>query len=232
MTGGAPSSLPIATLNEGPLHAALKQWYAEEGDRFEVPLEGRQIDVVRGDLLIEIQTKSFASLQKKVRKLVEDHRVRLVHPVTAEKWIIRLDDDGDVLGRRRSPKRGGLHDVFEELVSVPALLANPNFSLDVLLIREEEVRQQRGVRRRKGWAIVERRLVRVVENHLFEQPMDLLRLLPESLPRPFTTADLAAQLGIARDLAQKMAYCLRKAGAVDEGDKRGNAKTYWIAVPV
>ena len=37
-----------------PLHASLKAWYAEAGDRFEVAVDGYVIDLVRDDLLIEI----------------------------------------------------------------------------------------------------------------------------------------------------------------------------------
>ena len=51
----------IGLLNEKPLHASLKQWYARPGDRFEVPVDGFVIDIVRRrenegseeDLLIE-----------------------------------------------------------------------------------------------------------------------------------------------------------------------------------
>jgi hypothetical protein len=43
---------------------------------------------------------------------------------------------------------------------------------------------------------------------------DLRTLLPPDLPEPFTTADLARSLGRPRLLAQRMAYCLAKAGAI------------------
>ena len=54
-------------------------------------------------------------------------------------------------------------------------------------------------------------------------------LLPTDLPRPFTTSDMAEKLGISRDLAQKMAYCYRHAGAIVSSGKRGNALTYEMA---
>ena len=37
----------IGLLNEKPLHASLKQWYARPGDRFEVPVDGYVIDLSR-----------------------------------------------------------------------------------------------------------------------------------------------------------------------------------------
>jgi hypothetical protein len=36
--------------------ASLKKWYAQPGDRFEVPVDGFVIDIVRDDLLLDIQT--------------------------------------------------------------------------------------------------------------------------------------------------------------------------------
>lgn len=221
----------IGTLNEGPLHAALKDWYAEPGDLFEVPLEGRHIDIVRGQTLIEIQTGGFSPLRRKLKTLVENHRVRLVHPIPYEKWVVRIeDDDGQttVLGKRKSRLRGKVIDVFAELVSLHSLLAHPNFSVEVALTQEEEVRRHSPgqARRRKGWVIVERRLLDVVEHHRFDTASDYLALLPAALASPFSTKDLAEALQIRRDLAQKMAYCLRQAGFAQDVGKRGNARLY------
>ena len=54
---------------------------------------------------------------------------------------------------QKSPKRGTLEDLFEELVSFPRLLLSPHFSLEVLLILEEETRFHDKSRswRRRGW---------------------------------------------------------------------------------
>jgi len=207
----------IATLNEKPLHAALKKWYRRPGDRAEKPVGGFFVDLVRGKLLIEIQTRSLGSIRRKLEALSETHRVRLVYPIAQEKWIVRLPEDGDEpLGRRRSPKRGSLDDVFEELVSLPQLLACPRFSLEVLMIQEEEVRRYDPGRawRRRHWVTEERRLVDVLEAHLFEAPSDLLALLPDSVDEPFTTADMSEALSCTRHRAQQMAYCLREMGEI------------------
>ena len=126
----------IGLLNEKPLHASLKQWYARPGDRLEVPVDGFVIDIVRDDLLIEIQTRNFSSIKSKLNNLVRSHPVRLIYPIVQEKWIVRLaTDKGGGVIRRKSPKRGRLEDLFWELVSIPQLMSNPNFSLEVLMIQ-------------------------------------------------------------------------------------------------
>ena len=220
----------IGLLNEKPLHASLKQWYARPGDRFEVPLHGFVIDIVRDDLLIEIQTRNFASINSKLCKLTQSHEVRLVYPIVQEKWIVRSATGNRGLAiRRKSPKRGRWEDLFWELVSIPQLLSNPNFSLEVLMIREEEVRRYEGKRRwrTKGWAIEGRRLVEVLDRRLFGGSADWLTFLPDGL-QSFTTKDLATAADTRRELAQKMAYCLRQARMIELIGRQGRANLYRV----
>jgi hypothetical protein len=222
----------IGLLNEKQLHASLKEWYAQPGDRFEVAVDGFVIDIVRDGLLLEIQTANIGSIKSKLRNLVRAHRIRLIYPIAEEKWIIKLVEDncGEVT-RRKSPKRGRVEDLFWEMVSFPQLFENPNFSLEVLLIREEEVRRYDGKSnwRRKGWAIEERRLLDVVERRLFEEPVDWRKLLPQKSGESFTARDLAEAMAIRRQLAQRMAYCLRKVRVIELIGKRGRANLYGIA---
>jgi len=214
----------IGLLNERPLHASLKQWYARPGDRFEVPVDGFVIDIVRDDLLIEIQTANFSSIKSKLTRLTRSHRVRLIYPIVQEKWIVR----GAI--RRKSPKRGRLEDLFWELVSIPQLLSNSNFSLEVLMISGEEVRRYEKKRRwrRKGWLVEGRRLVKVLDQRSFGDSADWLRFLPEGLDS-FTTSDLATGMNTRRDLAQKMAYCLRESQMIELIGRRGRANLYRVA---
>lgn len=216
----------IGLMNEKPLHASLKQWYARPGDQFEVPVDGFVIDIVRNDLLIEIQTRNFAAINAKLCKLTRSYAVRLVYPVVQEKWIVRSATDV----RRKSPKRGRLVDLFSELVSIPQLLSNPNFSLEVLMIREEELRRYDGKRkwRRRGWVIEGRRLVDVVDRHLFGASADWLAFVPDRL-QSFTTKDLATVADTSRELAQKMAYCLRHARMIELIGRQGRANLYRVA---
>lgn len=222
----------IGLLNEKPLHASLKEWYAQPGDQFEVAVDGFVIDIVQDGVLLEIQTSGFASIKQKLMDLTRAHRIRLIYPIAQEKWIIKLVGDGSGgVTRRKSTKRGRVEDLFREMVSFPQLLANPNFSLEVLLTREEEVRRYDGKRnwRKRGWVVEERRLLEVVDRRLFKEPADWQAFLPGQLVAPFTTKDLAETTGIRRPLAQKMAYCLCKAGIIRLMGKRGRANLYELA---
>jgi hypothetical protein len=231
MNEDAPS-LPngINTFNEKPLHAALKAWYADPEDRMEVRIDGFIIDLVHGDQLVEFQTGNFTALRRKLEKLTQQHTVRLVFPVPLEKWIITQAagaESGEGT-RRKSPRRGRVEQLFRELVHLPTLLLRDTFSLEVLLIREEEVRRPEGQKTRwkKGWVKQERRLLAVVERRVFETPADLAGLLPVSLADPFTARDVAKCARIPPRLAQQMVYCLRECGAIQQAGKRGRAFLY------
>lgn len=219
----------IGVLNEQPLHAALKRRYASSEAALEVGVDGFVVDVVRDGLLLEIQTGNFSSIKAKLTHLAAHHPLRLVYPIAREKWLLKLPKKrGGEAERRKSPKRGRVEEVFKELVSFPELLCQETFSLEVLMIQEEEVRRfdpKRGWRQH-GWVTVERRLLGIVNCHLFRQPVELGTLLPANLCDPFTTADLADVIDASRSLAQKMAYCLRRTAVIEQVGTRGRSKLY------
>jgi hypothetical protein len=206
------------------LHAQLKEWYRRPGDRVEVLVDGFVVDLVRGDLLVEIQTGGFAPLRRKLELLLPRHRVSLVAPVPLVRRIIRLSDQGELLSARRSPRRGRLEDVFSRLVSVASLFGCPRFELEVLLTEQEELRVYRPGRayRRHGWVVVGRRLVSVERRVRIASPDDAAGLLPPGLPERFDSAQLAEAAAIERRLAQQMTYCLRAMGVLQTTGKRGN----------
>jgi hypothetical protein len=218
----------IGTLTEKSLHAALKDWYAEPQDQFEVQVDGFVIDIVRDDLLIEIQTGNFGAMKRKLNKLLADHSIRLLHPIAAEKWIVRQSAAGAQIGRRKSPKQGSVIDLFAELVYLPHLIDHPNLVFEVLLTQEEEVWRNdgQGSWRRKRWSIHDRRLLNVIERVPLSSVADLCQLLPASLQPPFTNRQLADSLKCRMRLAQKITYTLRHCGGLELAGKKGNALLY------
>ena len=226
VAGSQEGEIPaIGTLNEGALHAQLKNWYQRPGDRIERVVDGFVVDLVRGGLLVEIQTGSFGPLRHKLEKLTRQHPVRLVAPLPLVRRIIRLSDEGELLSARRSPRRGRVEDIFNRLVSIPSLLCRSHFELELLLTHQDELRVYRHGKafRRHGWVVSSRRLVSVEQCRRITSPDDAARLLPPGLPERFDTAQLAEAAAIERRLAQQMTYCLRALGVLQTTGKRGNA---------
>jgi hypothetical protein len=218
---------------ESSLHLALKALYTNEGDKQEALVDGYLIDVLHGHLLIEIQTRNFSSLKPKLLALIDKHPLRLVHPIAQVKWIVKLPAQGDQpLYRRKSPRQGRMEHLFLELVRIPNLLAHPNFSLEILLTHEEEIRRSdgKGSWWRRGDSIVDRHLLDVVDSRVFSNPDDLRIFLPPGLPQPFTNQQLAFHLGTPRSLATKMSYCLRALGILELTGKQGHTYLYKTAL--
>ena len=226
-----PRSKPphIGTIGEKSLHAAIKTWYAQPGDAVEAFADGFVIDIIRDTRLIEIQTGYFSKIRDKLETLVEHHPVRLVYPIAREKWIVRVKADGHTrLSRRKSPKRGRLEQLFDELVSFPELIAHPNFEIEVLFVQSEQIlcNDGQGSWRRKRWSIHDHRLLDVVDRVRLASPADFSPLLRDTLPRPFTNRELADALKLPLRLAQKMTYCLRKMGIISVIGKKDRAFLY------
>lgn len=222
----------IGLRKESSLHSSIREWYSLPGDRFEVTVGDFVVDIVRDRLLIEIQTKNFSSIRKKLRSLANNNSVRLVYAIPKTKTIVRVDSSGnEVIGRRRSPKKGRLIDLFDELVSIPDLIDKKSFTMDVLMIEVEEVRcdDGRGSWRRRGVSIKDRKLISVVETVTFRKKDDFLRFLPGGLRQPFSNKSLADSIGTSVNRVQKMTYCLRKMGAIRQVGKKGRALLFEIA---
>ncbi len=220
---------------ETSLHRELKSFYADEEAQFEVPLGRYRIDVVTGDRLIEVQHGSLSAIRDKIRTLVRDHEVTVVKPIVVRKRLVKLvKKGGRVKGRRLSPKRGVLLDIFDELVHFTRAFPHPRLTLDVVLVDIEELRYP-GHGRRRRWRkddfqVEDQRLLEVHETHTFRTARDLLDLVPDTLPDPFHTGHLAEALDVHRWIAQRVAYCFRNMGAAEQVGKQGNAHLYRLAL--
>lgn len=221
----------IGVMREGPLHAAVKELLAQPGDRLEVPVGRFVIDLVRADgELVEVQTAGFGALGPKLDALLDGHRMRIVHPIAAERRIVRVDEHGQLLSARRSPKRATAVAVFDKLVAFPSLLGHPHLTIEVLLLREDHIRRpQPTVTRGRTRDPGERRLVEVLDRIALRTPLDVLGALPALPQEPFSTRELATCLGCSRVLAQRTLYCLRSIGIVDRAGKLGRTPLHVLS---
>lgn len=218
----------LDALYESSLHAALKQFYLQEGGFAEWWLDGYWIDVYKGGLLIEIQTGNFGSLRSKLESLLEDYPIRLVYPIAGQRFIVMKDQHQNFMWRRKSPKKGRFEDVFGELVYIIQYVNHPNFSLEVLIISEEEQRRNDGLGswRRRGVSIIDRRLISILDHSLLLNSADYERFLEPMQEQQFTNLDLASSLHLSRRLASKMTYCLVHLGLIARVGKRKNAYVF------
>lgn len=217
-------------MSETSLHAALKEWYLLPGDLTEQAVAGFVVDIVRGDRLIEIQTGHFTDLRQKLACLAPNYKVTVVYPVPVERYIVRVDSaEGQILMRRKSPKRAQSHEIFKEIVHILPVLRQTVIEFELLQVRDELIFVNDGQRRswRRGkWRLADRKLLEVVGCEYLRSIGDFVAYIPPGLPEVFTSRILAVAARLSPGLARKMVYSLHHLGLIDRAGKTGKAWLY------
>lgn len=196
----------INTFNESALHKTLKTFYSVRENASEEVAVGRWIcDLITpaGDV-IEIQNKNVSALAEKIASLLESRRadrkrrrVTVVHPIVREKIIELYSKEGELLSRRKSPKKESVYSMLRELTGLAAarvrgapLLLAPNFTLlcPDISVTEKRVKcaspaQAKNGRRRflKDWNKAGKALLTIGAETKFSGAKDYLALLPSGL---------------------------------------------------
>ena len=178
---------------------------------------------------MEVQRASLSAIRGKLAELVATHPVRLVKPCVVGTVAVTVERVGGRVGpRRRTAERESLWDVLAELVHLRDVFPDPNLTVEICPVVIEQIRRPdaRYRRRRKGYRILDVRLLEHERGVELAGAADLAALLPADLPPRFTTADLAVATGTSRAVAQKCAYACRHAGAIDVVERRRGGVIY------
>jgi hypothetical protein len=219
----------INQYRETSLHLALKHHLANADAQLEAEVNGYIVDILQDQRIIEIQTGNFGAMKRKLSALLPHYPITIAHPIPSERWLISLDQNHTVISKRKSTKRGNIYHLFNELVYLPTdILTHKNLSFVGVMTHDEEIRiaDGQGSWRRKGMSIFDRKLVQVIGLFPFNTSAELIGLLPDDLPTPFTTADLASALSQPKRIIQRMAFTLKQAGLITITGKKGNAYCY------
>ncbi len=188
----------IGTLGEKRLHAVIKRYLCEDEDCHEVGVRNTRYvsDVRVGKDIYEVQTGPFYPMRKKIAYYLEntDCTVTVVHPIAVEKWVTWYDPQtGELLPRKRSPRKGRAEELLPELYSLIPHLQNPRLRFRLLMIEAEDIRilSNRRGNRKKGAVKYERIPLALLDRLDFDAPADFARFLPTALPSPFTAKDFA-----------------------------------------
>ncbi len=223
----------INTYNESSLHNTLKLYYASQYDgQTEVKADGHIYDILCKDgQVIEIQTKSLSKLAPKIKdSLDKGHKVRLVYPLVYRTRIILTSEDGELISKRLSPKKGCIYDILRELTGLTDILLTPDFTLEVITINmiEHRIRtvepaqtKNKSRRFRKNWLKVNKRLEEVLETKQFKTKKDYLSLLPKDLPKEFCAKDLNLP-----KYAHILLWVLSRIPVIKQTQTKGKTKFY------
>lgn len=183
--------MKFSTLNESQLHHAIKILYQELYEaETEIEQDGFVYDLITKEgNIIEIQTKNLSKLLPKIKKTIENgHQIKIVYPIPLTTYIEIKDQEGTIISKRKSPKKGCIYDIFRELTKLYTVIQNPNFKIEVLEIEmiEERIRttepvQSTNGRRRfkRNWIKNDKKLVSIINKRYFNSNQDYIDLLPK-----------------------------------------------------
>lgn len=233
VTEQASAQASIGTLGEKTLHAVLKQYYLTEQAEAEVRFASFVADIVAPEGIIEIQTRGFDRLRRKLDAFLPECPVSIVYPLPHTKWLCWIDPEtGLVSKRRKSPKTGVPQDAFFELYKIKRHLSHPNLTLRILLLDVEEYRLLNGWShdRKRGSSRHERIPIGLVDELVLARLEDYRALIPATLEEPFRSEDFRRAARIPLGRAQTGLNILHSLGAVQRIGKQGNAFLYTRAV--
>ncbi len=256
----ATSDTPhIGTLREKRLHAAIKLYLCPDESCHECPvadllaadLDGGEgsttgkrrmvADILADGHIYEVQTGGFFPLKEKIAWYMTHTpcRITVVHPIPAVRYLSWIHpEDGSIISRRKSPKRGRVKDVAKELYWLADFVGDPRVSVRLLLIELEEYRMADGWSRdgKRGSNRYERFPTALLGDVTLATPADYTEyFLPTALSSPdadgvcpvFTAAEYARLTGIRGKATYSMIHLLERLGVIAETEERvGRSKGY------
>jgi len=219
----------IGTLGEKTLHSILKAYYSPDVDKQEIKIGKYIADIVDDRGIIEIQTRGFDKLRKKLEEFLKISAVTIVYPIPKIKWILWIEgSSGKTTKRRRSPKTGSYYDVFFELYKIKWYLSDKNIRIHILMLEIEEYRNLDGWSDdgKKGSSRNERIPLDIIEELHIENIDDYKKLLPPDLSESFTSRDFKRSSGLGMRDSQIALKILSDLGVIKRTGKRGNLIIY------
>lgn len=222
----------IGTLGEKTIHAVLKNYYAPDCEMQEIPIENFVADIFTGTEIIEIQTRSFNVMRRKLDTFLKQYPVTIVHPIPRIKWVSWIDEEtGEASPKRKSPKKGNPYQAFVELYKIRPFLKNENLHFKFALIDMEEYRLLNGWSRdkKRGSERFDRIPLEFVEEVCIDRWEDYMQFVPFDLPEPFTSREFAKCAKIPMRLANVVLLILTDLSVVTRVGKQGNCYLYELA---
>ena len=225
-------STGIGTLNEHALHAFLKEHYEPDVKNREVKIGRYVADIKNRSGIMEIQTRGFSSLQKKLEFFLTEYEVTVIYPVAQKKRLIWVDPvTGEATKPRRSPKTGAPCEIFYELYHIRKQLCLPDLRFKIVLLELDEYRFLDGWShdRKKGSTRKDRVPLSILSEVDIGGVSDYKKLLPVGLPDCFTVADFMRCARASHTLAQRAVNVLCAVGVIKRSGKSGRAFLYSIS---
>ena len=219
----------IGTLAEKTVHSVLKSYYSPDTLIHEVKIGGFVADICTGNEILEIQTRNFDKLRRKLTAYLEISPVTIVYPIHNIKYLRWVNPQtGEISPPRKSPKKGSPFSIFPELYRIKDFLLHPNLKFKIVMLDLEEYRFLDGWSqdKKKGSSRCDRIPTELINEITIDNLTSYQLLIPEVLNATFTSRDYKSASGLSLKQAQTALLVLYYVGAVERIGKKGNTHIY------
>ena len=227
--GQGQGLMGIGTLSEKTVHSVMKNYCDPNENNHEIKVDGYVADICNGNEIIEIQTRSFDRLRKKLSVFLNHYPVTIVYPVPYIKWIRWVNPQtGEITQPRKSPRKGTPYIIFPELYKIKGFLEKPNLRIKIVMLNMEEYRFLDGWSqdKKKGSSRCDRIPTDLVQEIYISETKDYKQLIPESLKEEFTSKDYKKASGLSLGASNLAVHILNYVGVIERIGKKGRAYLY------
>jgi hypothetical protein len=219
----------IGTLSEKTIHAVIKNYLAPDTSSHEIKIGNFYADILNDQGIIEIQTRNFDKLRRKLEVFLELKPVTIVYPIPYIKMLRWVNEEtGEISPPRKSPKKGSPYIIFPELYKIKNYLLHPNLKLHIILMDLEEYRLLNGWSKdkKKGSTRSDGIPSKLVEEIYIKDITEYEKLIPPGLNENFTTMDFRKVTGLSQKYAFSALNILNYVGAIKKVGKKKQAYLY------
>lgn len=221
----------IGTLGEKTLHAVLKHYFEPDPGYHEVKIGSFFADVASPKGITEIQTRNLYAIRRKLDFFLISYKVTLVHPIAVNKTVCWLDPaSGEVVSKRRSPKKAMLYSALKELPAIAEFIDDPNLTVCLILCDVEEYRLLDGYGKDKKDKATKYEKIPTALHDIYylHESRDLMMLLPPELSDTFTFEQFEKAVKLDRISAHRALKMFCNFGLVSRSGNEGRKYVYKI----
>ena len=219
----------FSVYSEKAVHKAVKLYVEPDSLKHEIPLLGGVADIFNDNGVTEVQTGAFTPLVPKLRRILPEHPVTIIHPFalrTAHRWLD--PDSGEISSPERKGSARSIYSAARNLYGIREFIGHPNLSVRILAYECEEFRRLDGwgKAKRRGATLLGRLPTRLVGELVLRDVRDYAVFIPRELGSQFTQSEFLKASGSRSRYDKVCVPLLEHLGAIRLVGKQGRAHLY------
>lgn len=219
----------IGEYQEKAIHFILKNYFETDKDKLEVKINGMIADIYNEEGIIEIQTRNFDRLRKKLDVFLKDYQLTIVYPLIKSKKITWMNSENKADYNRKSPIHMNMFNVFKELYKIKQYLKHENLHFCFVFVDVVEFKNLDGYGKNKKKRASSFNKLPIDINEIVNiDNFSEFKTIFSGEEKEFTSKDLSKMKKIKLKDAQVALTVLNYLEIVERIGKKGNSYLYKV----